>query len=162
MSMSVPVAAPRRADTAHTESPIIVVGYDGSEESRHAVAVAAERAGPMGTVIPLHVTGTASSWLGTPYYEREVEAGYHAAQAVLAELDEIHAGDASIEPELIGGDPAEALMRIAKSRGATEIVVGSRGRGRFRSILGSVSHELLERADRLVVIVPKGAVDGDH
>ena len=160
--MSIPVAAPRRADTAHTQAPVIVVGYDGSEESRHAVAVAAERAGPEGTVIPLHVTATASSWLGTPYYEREVETSYHAAQAVLAQIDEIDTGLASVEPELIEGDPAEALMRIAQSRGATEIVVGSRGRGRFRSILGSVSHELLERADRPVVIVPKGAVDGGH
>jgi nucleotide-binding universal stress UspA family protein len=160
--MSVPTTAPRRADTAHTEAPVIVVGYDGSEESRHAVAVAAERAGPEGTVIPLHVTATASSWLGAPYYEREVIASYHAAQAMLAEIDEIDTGPAIVEPELVEGDPAEALMRIAESRGASEIVVGSRGRGRFRSILGSVSHALLERADRPVLIVPKGAVDGDR
>ena len=160
--MSMPVAAPRRADTAHTEVPVIVVGYDGSEESRHAVAVAAERAGPEGTVIPVHVTIAASSWLGASYYEPVVDEAYMTAEARLAEIDEIDTGDANVEPELIEGDPAEALMRIAESRGATEIVVGSRGRGRFRSILGSVSHELLERADRPVVIVPKGAVDGDH
>lgn len=160
--MSIPVAAPRRADTARTEPPVIVVGYDGSEESRHAVAVAAERAGPEGTVIPVHVTIAASSWLGASYYEPVVDEAYMAAEARLAEIDEIDTGDANVEPELIEGDPAEALMRIAESRGATEIVVGSRGRGRFRSIFGSVSHELLERADRPVVIVPKGAVDGDH
>ena len=157
--MSIPVAAPRSADTAHT---VIVVGYDGSEESRHAVAVAAARAGPEGTVIPVHVTVAASSWLGASYYEPVVEEVYTTAEARLAEIDEIDTGTANVEPELIEGDPAEALIRIAESRGATEIVVGSRGRGRFRSILGSVSHELLERADRPVVIVPKGAVDGDH
>jgi nucleotide-binding universal stress UspA family protein len=34
--------------------------------------------------------------------------------------------------------------------------------GPVRSLLGSVSHALLERADRPVVIVPTGAVDVDH
>ena len=159
--MSVPAAAPRRADTAHNDAPVIIVGYDGSEESRAALAVAAQRAGPEGTVIPLHVTSTASSWLGSPYYDREVEAGYQAAQAVLAEIDDIDTGSANVKPELIEGDPAEALLRVAQNRDAREIVVGSRGRGRFRSILGSVSHALLERADRPVVIVPRGAVDVD-
>ena len=81
---------------------------------------------------------------------------------MLAEIDDIDTGSANVEPELIEGDPADALLRVAQSRDAREIVVGSRGRGRFRSILGSVSHELLERADRPVVIVPKGAVDVDH
>lgn len=160
--MSIPAAATRRTDPSRTDKPVIVVGYDGSEESRMALAVAAERAGPEGTIVPLHVTSTASSWLGSPYYDREVEAGYHAAQAVLAEIDEIDTGSANVEPEMIEGDPADLLLRVAQSRDAREIVVGSRGRGRFRSILGSVSHELLERADRPVVIVPKGAVDGDH
>lgn len=160
--MSIPVAATRRAESEQTEAPVIVVGYDGSEESRHAVAVAAERAGPGGTVIPVHVTIAASSWLGASYYEPAVEETYTAAEARLAEIDEIDTGSATVEPELIEGDPAEALMRVAQSRGATEIVVGSRGLGRFRSILGSVSHELLERADRPVVIVPKGAVDVDR
>ena len=148
--------------SATATAPTIVVGYDGSDASRHAMAVAAERAGPAGTVVALHVTAPASSWLGTPYYEREVEGSHQAAQAVLAELDDIDTGAAEVEPELIEGDPAEALMRVAASRSASEIVVGSRGRGRFRSILGSVSHELLERADRPVVIVPKGAVDDDR
>ena len=142
--------------------PVIVVGYDGSEESRAALAVAAERAGPDGTVVPLHVTTSASSWLGSPYYDREVQAGHHAAQGVLAEIDDIDTGPANVEPEMIEGDPAETLLRIAQSRNAREIVVGSRGLGRFRSILGSVSHELLQRADRPVVIVPKGAVDVDR
>ncbi len=63
---------------------------------------------------------------------------------------------------MIEGEPAEALLRIAQSRGAREIVIGSRGLGRFRAILGSVSDTVLQRADRPVLIVQKGAVDGDH
>jgi nucleotide-binding universal stress UspA family protein len=142
------------------QSPIIV-GYDGSPESKLAVQVAAERAGPHGTVVPIHVTLPASDWLGSTSYEPIVEHTHHAAQILLAELEDIDVGDATVEPELIEGDPAEALLRIARSRDAREIVVGSRGLGRLRSLLGSTSHALLEQADRPVVIVPRGAVDED-
>jgi nucleotide-binding universal stress UspA family protein len=143
------------------EAPVIVVGFDGSEESRRAVEVAAERAGPDGTVIPVHVTIAASNWLGASSYEPVVEQAYEQAQRVLDEIDDVETGDATVEPELIEGDPAEALLRVAQSRGAREIVIGSRGLGRFRSLVGSTSRALLERADRPVVVVPRGAVDED-
>jgi hypothetical protein len=42
------------------------------------------------------------------------------------------------------------------------IVVGSRVLGRFRSLLNSTSDALLKRADRPIVIVPRGVVDGDN
>jgi nucleotide-binding universal stress UspA family protein len=147
---------------ASTDAPLIVAGYDGSDESRMAVAIAAERAGPEGTVVPVHVRSSAPDWLGAPYYDREVEGGHHAGQALLAAIDEIDTGDAVVEPALMEGDPAEALLRVARVRGAREIVVGSRGLGRFRAMLGSVSHALLQHADRPIVIVPRGAVDGEH
>jgi len=87
--MSIPVAAPRRGESTHAEAPVIVVGYDGSEESRMALAVAAERAAPEGTVIPIHVTIAASSWLGASSYEPVVDQAYQAAQARLAGIDEV-------------------------------------------------------------------------
>ena len=148
------------AEAADRHAPIIV-GYDGSPESKLAVQVAAERAGPGGTVVPIHVTVPASDWLGSSSYEPIVAHTHHAAQILLADLDELDVGDVAVEPELIEGDPADALLRIARSRDAREIVIGSRGRGRLRSLLGSTSHALLERADRPVVIVPRGAVDDD-
>jgi nucleotide-binding universal stress UspA family protein len=147
---------------AATDAPLIVAGYDGSDESRMAVAIAAERAGPEGTVVPVHVRSRAPDWLGTPYYDREVEGGHHAGQALLAAIDKIDTGTAIVKPELMEGDPAEALLRVARVRGAREIVVGSRGLGRFRAMFGSVSHALLQHADRPIVIVPRGAVDGER
>lgn len=156
--MSVATAPRRTTVDTRDETPVIVVGFDGSEESRKAVEVAVERAGPGGRVVPVHVTLAASNWLGASAYEPVVEEAYQAAEMTLAELRDLDAGDAVLEPELIEGEPAEALLRVARNRGAREIVVGSRGRGRFRSLLGSTSHALLEAADRPVVIVPKGAV----
>jgi nucleotide-binding universal stress UspA family protein len=159
--MSVQTQAPAAATVAARREAPIIVGYDGSPASKRALQVAAERAGPHGTVVPIHVTLPASEWLGASSYDPIVERTHLAAQLVLADIDEIDLGDATVEPELIEGDPAEALLRVARSRDAREIVVGSRGRGRFRSLLGSTSHALLEQADRPVVIVPRGAVDDD-
>jgi nucleotide-binding universal stress UspA family protein len=146
------------AQPAQREAPI-VVGYDGSPESKRAVQVAAERAGPGGTVVPVHATLATANWLpGASSYEPVVEQTHYTAQILQADLDDIDVGDAELELELVEGEPAEALLRIARERGAGEIIVGSRGLGRLRSLLGSTSHALLERADRPVVIIPRGAV----
>jgi nucleotide-binding universal stress UspA family protein len=60
--------------------------------------------------------------------------------------------------ELIGGPPAHAIADVARTRDADEIVVGSRGLNRVRALLGSVSHELLQIADRPVLVIPAAAV----
>src|SRR3712207_5354778 len=144
--MSVQTQTPAARTDLAREAPVIVVGFDGSDESRRAVEMAAKRAGPGGTVIPVYATVAGSSWLGTPYYERVVEQSHHAAQQAVAAMEDLDTGHATVEPELLEGDPAEALLRIARNRDAREIVIGSRGLGRFRSLLGSTSHALLEQA----------------
>ena len=64
------------------------------------------------------------------------------------------ARDVSCETELVEGAPAEALLAVASSRDAAEIVVGSRGSGRAWTPIGSVSRQVLTGADRPVVVVP--------
>lgn len=48
---------------------------------------------------------------------------------------------------------------MARVRNVDEIVVGARGLGRIRALLGSVSHELLHIADRPVVVIPTAAIE---
>ena len=56
------------------------------------------------------------------------------------------------------GQPAECLADLADEEGAELIVVGSRGRGAFKSaFLGSVSNALLGVARCPVLIVPPAA-----
>lgn len=51
--------------------------------------------------------------------------------------------------------PADAIARVAEARHADEIIVGTRGFGRARAVLGSVSHELLHLASCPVTVLPE-------
>jgi nucleotide-binding universal stress UspA family protein len=131
-----------------------VVGYDGSEEARAAVAVAIDRSGSGDSIVIVHATPAASSWLGTPDYGRVVVAIQRAGQQVLDEMRPIaEQVDRELEFEMFEGSPAEVIIRVASVREADEIVVGSRGLGRLRAALGSVSQQLLRDADRPVLVV---------
>jgi nucleotide-binding universal stress UspA family protein len=139
---------------AAMHGPLIVVGYDGSDESREALPIAGQRAGPQRTVVAVHVTESAPDWHGAPYYGRAIAQAHRAAERLLDEIAEGDVGPATIERDVAEGQPADALLLVAQSRNAQEIVVGSRGLGRMRAVLGGVSHRLLERSGRPVVIVP--------
>lgn len=158
------------AQPAHDEPPVvrdfdrrgklIVVGYDDSPHAQDAVELAAERAGPGGTVLAVHVLPAAPFHLGTPYYQRAVEGNHQRGRQLLRRLVEALRPGVRIEAELFHGTPEEVLARVARQREADEIVVGSRGLGRWRSVVRrSVSHELLRLADRPVLVVPSRAVD---
>jgi nucleotide-binding universal stress UspA family protein len=141
--------------------PVIVVGYDGSEASRAAVAVAARRAGRRGQVFVVHAYELPPDFLGSPNFDRLPSERKDHGRALLEALpltgdDDLL--DTEYETELIGGPPARAIADVARIRDADEIVVGARGLGRIRALLGSVSHELLQIADRPVLVIPSGAV----
>jgi nucleotide-binding universal stress UspA family protein len=155
---AVPTSTEQTAQTAASEATrgrrITVVGYDGSAEARAAVAVALERSGEDDVIVVVHATPPAAGWLGTPDHGRFVIATQRVGQALLDEVRPLadHT-DAQVDFELMEGPPAKALMRVAAVRQAAEIVIGSRGHGRVRSAIGSVSHELLREADRPVLII---------
>jgi nucleotide-binding universal stress UspA family protein len=141
--------------------PVIVVGYDGSESSRAAVTLAAERAGPGGHLFIVHAYELPADFFGWPNYDRLLSERKDHGRAVLDELTAANEalGDTEYETELIGGSPAQAIADVGRVRHADEIVVGARGLGRIKALLGSVSHELLHIADRPVVVIPMAAVE---
>ena len=121
-------------------------------------AVAIDRAQPSDRIVLVHATAPASNWLGTPYYERAVAQIHAAAERVLDEMRPIaEQVETPIEFSVLEGPPAEVLARAAAVRDADEIVVGSRGLGRIRGALGSVSQELLREAARPVLVVSRDA-----
>ena len=135
------------------EHPLIVVGVDGSDAALAAVELAAEHAGPGGTVVPVHVVEPVPGWLGAPYYHRMVVESQRDARRLLDRTKQF-ANGTRVKPEMVEGEPVEALLRLAEARGADAIVVGSRGLGRIRGLLGSVSRALVERATVPVTVVP--------
>jgi nucleotide-binding universal stress UspA family protein len=167
-TMSLQIDPTPSAQWLESRPPTFVVGYDGSAEARRARQVAAGRARPSGTVVAVHATPSASEWLDSSFYDSAVTARLRREDEILGELANVDLGDVRLEVELVDGSPAEALVSAARARDALEIVVGSRGLGAIRAALGSVSHEVLRKADRPVVVVPPAASsvgrasDGEH
>jgi nucleotide-binding universal stress UspA family protein len=143
----------------------IVVGVDGSPASQAALEFAAEEAGlRKAKLVAVHAWSYVSpppvGDLGmTPMEGGDVpgllEAERAAAGAALSRaLEKAFPTPASVEvePRLVEGDPAEAL--VSEAAGADLIVVGSRGRGDVASaLLGSVSSHVVQHADCPVVVV---------
>ena len=132
------------------------MGYDGSATAKASVDYAAKEAGPKGKVFVVHAYGLPSDWLGFPNYQRVLDDHQERPG------DHRRPGDAddplletNWEAELVEGPAGDAILRVAETRSADEIVAGSRGRGALkRAALGSVSHDLLNRANIPVVVVP--------
>ena len=136
-----------------------MVGYDGSDPARAALVFAARQAGTRGRLFVVHAYELPPDFLGSPYYDRFLSERRDRGEALLRALplDDLLAG-LQYETELIGGPAAEAIANVARVRHADEIVVGARGLGRVRALLGSVSHELLHIADRPVVVIPAATI----
>lgn len=136
----------------------IVVGVDGSACARRALAWAVEEARLRGASVEAVHAWTTPFVAGYPYTTlvfdpRQLEQ--HAREMLeelIAEVDTTGLA-VSVEPMVVGGGAAAALVEAAK--GADLLVVGSRGRGGFTGLLlGSVSHQVVHHAPCAVVIVP--------
>ena len=138
----------------------IVIGVDGSECSRAALAFAAEEAALRSSVLRV-----VSAWEVPP----AVYAGGLAPVLDQGTLDGLRENAQSVVDEAVAeavrlqpsvhcegatleGQAAEVLLREAE--GATLIVVGNRGRGGFASLmLGSVSQQIVHHAPCPVLII---------
>lgn len=140
----------------------ILVGVDGSEHSRKALAWAVREAGirhaPL-TVLTVH-QALVGYW-GTPVtYASDHALAEQARKEAQAETDEMLDRLSEEEPRpsevtvlCVHGIPADALL--AESASADLVVVGSRGAGGFKKLLmGSVSSQVTHHAHVPVVVVP--------
>lgn len=137
--------------------PTIVVGIDGSPASVQALRWAVDEARLRGAVVRV-----VHAW-SFPFHDGEIAhlAGESAHDAlklaaertVDAVLHEVAGSDGTaIEQIIVEAPPAQAL--IAAAHEADLLVVGSRGRGGFASLLlGSVSYQCALHAACPVVIV---------
>jgi nucleotide-binding universal stress UspA family protein len=143
------------------ERSTVVVGVDGSPESRGALRFALEDAARRGAAVRVvSVYVPPEYWAGAyglsalPVIE-EVVAQHEAVaqQAVDAVVaDEAALADVPVEVHALPGPPARAL--IEQAREADLLVLGHRGRGGFASaVLGSVGLHCVLHATCPVTIV---------
>jgi nucleotide-binding universal stress UspA family protein len=135
----------------------IVVGFDGSEDSKAALRWAAHLSGSMGAQLRIvHAVGLLE------------HAGLsdHAAvhrETALRVVTDAGVRSADVEWTVVDGDPCSALLRMTNApESADLIVVGSRGSDAHAgSLLGSTSLELAQHAAVPVLIVPAESGIGD-
>ncbi|MEV6199708.1 universal stress protein [Streptomyces sp. NPDC051771] len=136
----------------------IVVGVDGSAASYEALRWAAGQARVTGARLEVwgayDVPGAAGR--SAPAVDAAFDAE-HARQAMTEEIRDVlgGTGDVLLEEHVARGNPAGVLTEA--SQGADLLVVGSRGRGGFASLLlGSVGQQCALHASCPVVIVRPG------
>lgn len=135
-----------------------LVGYDGSDTAKAALAYAARRVGPDGRVVVAHIVTPPTAFIDTQYHDEALRRARERGEASMSEIDAMLDGVAA-ELRVVEGPPARTLVALARETGADEIVVGSRGFGAGRAVLGSVSHALLHESDRPVVVVSRRAAE---
>jgi nucleotide-binding universal stress UspA family protein len=89
--------------------------------------------------------------------EEAGEGGADGANRRLVELAERlrAAGAHSVTVEVLSGDPAREVLRLAELNPETMIVMGTQGRGLVaEAVLGSVSREVVRSAPGSVLLVP--------
>ncbi len=129
---------------------VVVVGTDGSETAGRAVKSAAELASEVGAT--LHVLSAYG-----PSMRKDLERLVHGGGSVSAVLDDAAASvadsDCQVEAHELAGDPAEGIMAFAIQNSADLIVVGNKGLGGVKGMLGSVPSKIVKQSPCSVLIV---------
>ena len=134
----------------------IVVGVDGSESSKAALAWAVRQAALTGAEvdavcawqIPAAYGYGYAMTLAIPDLEKAAVSEVNQAIAEVAGA----APEVGIRPLVVQDNPAQALLDCAK--GADLLVVGNRGHGGFTgALLGSVGQHCVQHAQCPVVVI---------
>jgi nucleotide-binding universal stress UspA family protein len=151
---------------------MVVLCYDGSADAKSAI----ESAGVLlksSPVVVLSVwepfigvmtrAGLAMNYGALALDADEVDAASERGAAALAEEGAARAREVGLDAQPRttprDGSLAGAILDVADEVDAEAIVLGSRGLTGVKSLLlGSVSHAVLQHADRPVVVVPSPAV----
>jgi nucleotide-binding universal stress UspA family protein len=135
----------------------IVVGYDHTDPSKHALERAAQIAKAFGatlivtSVAPLLHSSPRSAAVG-PADPTDTLAHHEEELAAAKSFLDEQGVNAELVPAI--GEPASAIVKLAEERDADLVVVGTREVGVIQRVLGqSVSQEVARRIHRDVLIV---------
>ena len=138
----------------------LLVAYDGSDGSRHALEMAASIVQvnknahlDLVYVVPIPLLNADQMAAFQSILDMMVSDGEDLLAAATDELadDEVERTDTLL---VTGTNPASELLRLAEQRGYDLIVVGNRGLSGFKEYTGSVSHKVLA-GSKIPVLVAK-------
>lgn len=132
----------------------IIVGVDGSDFSKAALAWALEQAERTGQRVQAVITWIFPANLSFAPALPELDFAGDAKQVLEATVAEVAAAHPGVEIEQLVLEGHAALVLTDLSDGASLVVVGSRGHGSFVGmVLGSVSAHVVAHAHCPVVVV---------
>lgn len=147
----VAIVGGERARAGDDTAPVLV-GVDGSPASEEATALAFDEASRRGVgLVALHAwTDVGFPAIGSDW-ERYDEGGHRILAERLAGWQERYP-DVQVERRIVPDEPSRRL--VDASQEAQLVVVGSRGRGGFKSlVLGSVAAKVAQSAKAPVIVV---------
>jgi nucleotide-binding universal stress UspA family protein len=134
---------------------IIVVGVDGSDNSKDALRWAGRHAELTGATLEAIITWEIPAFSGWgPADAEDLEFPRFAEEALNQAVDEVFGPDhpAWLQTRIVAGHPAQVLVEA--SAHADLLVVGSRGYGGFAdALLGSVSTYCVHHAHCPVAVI---------
>lgn len=145
------VPKPLREGEAKADGAKVLVGIDGSDESRTALeTVISLFGGTLGRITLASVIDYETALYPDTSDKPEMQAR-HLLDRARAHLRSEY--DVNAFTVLLTGEPALALVEQARREGDEVIVVGSRGRGLSKKLLGSVATRLAQGSTVPVLMV---------
>ncbi|MHC1576397.1 MAG: universal stress protein [Methanosarcinaceae archaeon] len=129
----------------------ILLPIDGSTYSKKAAKVAGRIAKEHNShILVLHVVGDR----GLSRKTWRKEGAEHVNALTINILLEMGCDVSNITSIVEGGNAAEMIVKVAKEHDIDRIIMGTRGRTGIKKIVGSVTQNVLQLTDILVLVVP--------
>lgn len=133
--------------TTRPDMECVLIATDGSESAREALHVGLELAAEQGapvTIVHVGENGVGADISSDPQQDGALREAIETARRMEIEPD----------VELLEGDPAEEIVKLAERLDADLVIVGSRGLSRASAtLIGSVSRAVLDQCAQPVMMV---------
>ena len=132
--------------------PRLVVAYDFSDPARRAFELAVFMGRQLNAEVHV-VTVLDSSDADAAAESKKIEDLRQLLE--MRTSGTVNADDVEIRCHALSGRPAHAIMEMARAVDAPLLICGTTGKGAVaRTLLGSVSHELVQKSGAIVMSVP--------